>query len=124
MHRGLFLLTGGFLIAVGLVLLVAPQAYVSLYAVDYAAGMDFPTRRFAPAVLAMGAVLVLARARAPEPLLQELSLIAAAAFLAVAATGLHAWLTGVARPTILAAAAIEALLATVFLAVWLRMRNR
>ncbi|WP_292288781.1 hypothetical protein [Marivita sp.] len=124
MHRRLFLLTGGFLIAVGLVLLFAPQAYVSLYAVDYAAGMDFPARRFAPVVLAMGTVLVLARTHASERFLLDLSLIAAAAFLAVAATGLHAWLTGVARPTILAAAAVEALLATAFLAVWLHLRNR
>lgn len=124
MHRGLLLATGVFVLLIGAVLLVAPQAYFQLYATDYGSGMDFPARRFSPAVLALGAVLILARSLQPGPFLASLCLICALAFLGVAGTGLLAWSQGIARPSILGAAAIEVVIAALFLWVWHRMRAR
>lgn len=123
MHRWLFLATGGFVVLIGLVLLVAPQSYFQLYATQYDPGMDFPARRFSPAVLALGVVLIVARALEAGRFLATLSLICALAFLGVAATGLHAWSTDIARPAILGAAVIEAVIAALFIGVWLRMRK-
>ncbi|WP_299785397.1 hypothetical protein [uncultured Marivita sp.] len=124
MHRGLLLATGVFVLLIGAVLLVAPQAYFQLYATDYVSGMDFPARRFSPAVLALGAVLILARSLQPGPFLANLCLICALAFLGVAGTGFLAWSQGIARPSILGAAAIEVVIAAHFLWVWHRMRAR
>lgn len=90
MHRALFFATGLFVLLIGVVLLIAPQVYMQLYAMQYHPGMDFPARRFAPAVLALGAVLILARSLAPGPFLASLSLVCALAFLGVAATGVLA----------------------------------
>lgn len=123
MQRALFLAVGGFVIVVGLVLLVAPSSYFQLYATSYEPGMDFPARRFSPAVLALGVVLVSARRLAPGPFLATLCLIGALAFLGVAATGITAWQTGIARPAILGAAAIEIAIAGVFLRLWFRTRG-
>ena len=123
MQRALFLAVGGFVIVVGLVLLVAPSSYFQLYAVSYVPGMDFPARRFSPAVLALGIVLVSARGLEPGPFLATLCLICALAFLGVAATGITAWQSGIARPAILGAAAIEIAIAGVFLWLWFRTRG-
>jgi hypothetical protein len=124
MHRWLLLATGVFVLLIGAVLLVAPQSYFQLYATDYGSGMDFPARRFSPAVLALGVVLILARSLHPGPFLASLCLICALAFLGVAATGLLAWSQGIARPSILGAASIEVVIAALFLWVWQRMRTR
>ena len=121
--RGLFLTTGVFVIGVGFVLLVAPQSYFQLYATAYAPGMDFPARRFSPAVLALGAVLIAARRLAPGRFLRALCLITALAFLGVAGTGLTAWWSGIARPHILGAVALELVIAVLFLlAAWRKRR--
>ena len=121
MQRWLFLATGCFVSFVGLVLLLAPHSYFQLYATQYDPGMDLPARRFAPAVVALWVVLIMARSRSPGRFLASLSLICALAFLGVAATGLLAWSSGVARPTILWAAVVEGSIAVLFFAVWLRM---
>lgn len=122
MQRWLFLGTGLFVGLVGLVLLLNPQAYMQVYATQYAPGMDFPARRFAPAVLALGVVLVLARSLEDAQIVGQLCLVGAAAFIGVALTGVHAWFTGLARPPILGAAAVEAIIAGLLL--WLRRRIR
>jgi hypothetical protein len=123
MHRAAFLVVGGFVVVVGLVLLLAPGSYFQLYAVTYVPGMDFPARRFAPAVMALGALLLVARSVPPGPFLATLCLICALAFLGVAATGVEAWHANVARPAILGAAALELVIAGVFLGLWVRMRK-
>lgn len=41
MHRSVFLVVGGFVILIGLALLFAPASYFQLYAVAYAAEMNF-----------------------------------------------------------------------------------
>ncbi len=123
MHRVAFLVIGGFVVLVGLVLLVAPGSYFQLYAVTYVPGMDFPARRFAPAVLALGALLLVARRLDPGPFVATLCLICALAFLGVAATGVAAWTSNIARPAILGAAALELVIAGVFLGLWVRLRK-
>jgi hypothetical protein len=123
MHRTPFLVVGAFVALIGLVLLVAPESYFQLYAIDYVPGMDFPARRFAPAVLALGALLISARGLEPGPFVATLSLISALAFLGVAATGVQAWSAGIARPAILGAAFLELAVALIFLWLWSRMRK-
>lgn len=123
MHRVAFLVVGGFVVCVGLVLLLAPDTYFKLYAVAYVPGMDFPARRFAPAVMALGALLLVARRLESGPFLATLCLICALAFLGVAATGVQAWHSNVARPAILGAAALEVVIALVFLGLWMRLRK-
>lgn len=123
MHRTPFLVVGAFVALIGLVLLVAPDSYFQLYAIDYVPGMDFPARRFAPAVLALGALLISARGLEPGPFVATLSLISALAFLGVAVTGVQAWSAGIARPAILGAAVLEITVALVFLWLWSRMRK-
>lgn len=117
------LVVGAFVCLVGLVLIVAPDAYFQLYATHYVPGMDFPARRFAPAVLALGAVLLVARSLEPGPFAAVLCLITAFAFLGVAGTGLLAWWDGIARAAILWAAALESAIAVLFLVLWMRMRK-
>ncbi|MCK0148886.1 hypothetical protein MWU54_02530 [Marivita sp. S6314] len=116
MRRVLLLLTGLFVIAIGAVLLIAPQTYLSLYVVAYDPGMDFAARRFAPAVLGLGVLLCLARSLPDGQFLTSLCAICGLAFLGVAVTGGHAWLSGQAKDTILVAAAIECVIAVLFLA--------
>ncbi|MFP7572093.1 hypothetical protein ACGKZZ_15090 [Marivita sp. S2033] len=115
MSRWLLLFTGCFAISIGLVLLIAPQSYLGLYAVNYTPDMDFAARRFSPAVLGLGALLLIARNLPGSRFLANLCLITGLVFLGVAATGLHAWLGGTARATILIAAATEVTLAALFL---------
>ncbi|MCR9111457.1 hypothetical protein [Marivita sp. XM-24bin2] len=122
-RRAVFLSVGGFVGLIGIVLLVAPGSYFQLYATDYSTGMDLPARRFAPAVLALGALLISASAVEPGPFLERLCLISAGAFLGVAITGIHAWSTGIARPAILGAAAVELVVAIVFVWLWARSRS-
>lgn len=122
-HSAVFLSVGGCVALIGIVLLLAPGSYVQLYATDYSTGMDFPARRFAPAVLALGVLLISACAVERGPFLQRLCLISAGAFLGVAITGLHAWSTGIARSAILWAAAVELVVASVFLWLWVRSRR-
>lgn len=121
MHRAAFLGVGGFVVFIGLVLLVAPDSYFQLYATTYVPGMVLPARRFAPAVVALGVVLICARELKPGRFLRMLCLTSAVAFIGVAATGVQAWSAGVARPTILGAAALEIVVALVFFWLWVRM---
>ncbi|MBO6884159.1 MAG: hypothetical protein JJ869_11340 [Marivita sp.] len=123
MHRTPFLVVGSFVALIGLVLLVAPGSYFQLYAIDYVPGMDFPARRFAPAVLALGGLLISARRLEPGPFVATLSLISALAFLGVAATGVQAWNAGIANRAILGAAVLEIAVAPVFLWLWSWMRK-
>lgn len=104
-------------------LFIAPHSYFQFYAASYDPGMDFPARRFAPAVLALGVVLIFARQLEPGRFLAALCLICGLAFLGVAATGGQVWLAGVVRPLILGAAVSEIVIAGVFLVLGMRMRK-
>ncbi|OSQ51259.1 hypothetical protein [Marivita geojedonensis] len=115
MVRALLLATGLFVALIGALLMVAPQAYFQFYATEYVSGMDFPARRFSPALLALGALLIMARSLESGPFLSRLCLLTGLAFLAVAATGVHDWASGIARPAILGAAGLEVAVGVVFL---------
>lgn len=114
-HRIVLLLTAAFVILIGAILLIAPEVYLQLYAADYLPGMDFGVRRFAPAVLGLGALLFLARDLPVGRFLVSLCLLTGLVFWGVAGTGLHAYLTGAARHTIMIAAAVEIVIGAVFL---------
>jgi hypothetical protein len=114
-HRLLLLLTGAFVIAIGVTLLVAPGAYLRLYVTDYVSGMDFSARRFAPAVLGLGVLLLFARDLTVGRFLIALLMLTGFVFWGVAATGVHALLTVDARSTLLIAVAIEVIIGAIFL---------
>lgn len=114
MHRPLLLATGVFVTLVGSLLLFAPQVYLRLFVVEYEAGMDFAARRFAPAVLGLGILALYARNLPQGRFLTVFCLVTGLAFLGVAATGLHAWSNNLAQPAIVVAAAIEVILAILF----------
>jgi hypothetical protein len=61
MRRPLLLATGLFVILIGVVLLVSPENYIRRFVVEYAAGMEFAARRFAPALIRLGVLLLFAR---------------------------------------------------------------
>ena len=113
--RVVFLATGLLLVLIGLVLLVDPESYFRLYATSYDPAMAFPARRFSSAVIALGVLLIVARTLPHKPFLRTLCLLTALAFLGVAGTGVQAWVSGTARPLILAAAAVEVVIAVLFL---------
>ena len=114
MHRALFSVVAVFLALIGLVLLLNPESYLSIYVIDYDTGMDFAARRFAPVVLAMAVVLWLARNLSDFVFVKQLCWMAVLAFWAVAATGVHAWATGQAGAAILVAAATEVVVGALF----------
>ena len=123
MHRHLFLITGVFLVFIGVVLLISPDSYLRIYVVDYSTGMDFAARRFSPAVIGLGVLLIAARDLEENRFLGVLCVTSTLAFLGVAATGGYAWLTGVAKPAILVAVAIEVVLAALFLWAFISIRQ-
>ncbi|MFP7675189.1 hypothetical protein ACG74X_17710 [Marivita sp. S0852] len=123
MLRLLLLATGLFVSAIGVVLLIRPDSYIALYVLSYDPGMTFAARRLAPAIIGLGGVLLLARTLPKGRFLSGLCLICGCAFLGVAATGVHAWLTDLAKPAILVAAGIEGTIAAAFLTAAAQMRT-
>lgn len=115
-HRIWLLLTGLFVIGIGLWLLLAPVSYVRLYVTEYAPGMDFAARRFGPAVLGMGVLLILARNLATCRFLSALCVVTGLVFWGVALTGMHAFVTDTARASILVAVGIEIVIGAIMLA--------
>jgi hypothetical protein len=122
--KALLVATGVFVILIALVLLVDPESYFRLYATAYDPAMVFPARRFAPAVLALGVVLIAARSLKDGPFLRTLCVLTALAFLGVAGTGLQAWVSGTARAAILGAAAVEVVIAALFLLAAKQVQSR
>jgi hypothetical protein len=109
------LLTAVFVFFNGATLLVAPEAYPRLYVITCASGMEIGARRFAPAVIGLGALLIPARDLAKGRFLTALMVLTGLVFWGVAATGIHAYFGDVARPTILVAVDSATVLGTVFL---------
>ncbi|SHH31511.1 hypothetical protein [Marivita hallyeonensis] len=116
MARGLVAVTGVFVFLVGALLVLSPESYLRVYATEYVPGMDFPARRFAPALLGMGIVLMMARTLPNGRFLTALCVITGLVFFVVAATGVHAWATEAAKSAILWAAAFEIALGVLLLA--------
>jgi len=103
MRRALLLAIGVLVILIGEVLLVSPEIYIGLYAVEDTARMGCAARRFTSAMIGLGALVLFARDLPQSRFPSALCAITGLAFSGVAATGVHAWSTGVAKPEILIA---------------------
>ena len=114
MIRPLFLVTGLFLMLLGGVLLVVPSVYLAIYIDPALPQMDFAARRFAPAVIGLGAVLVVIRSLRDAAVLRQFALITAAVWIGVAATGIYAYGQGVAGFAIVVASGLEAVIGLLF----------
>lgn len=113
-ERVLFTVTGVFAVLLGVVLIVIPQLYLSLYLALYDPAMAFPAQRFAPAIIGLGALLLLARDLPRGPFAARFAGLSALVWFAVAATGVYHFATGTATSAILVAALIEAALGVLF----------
>lgn len=118
-YRFLYTVTGLFALALSALLLLAPRVYLSLYVEDYDPAMAFAAQRLAPAILGLGALLLLARDLPDGAFAARFAGFASLVWFGVAGTGVFHFATGIATPMILAAAASEALLGLLFLlAAW------
>jgi len=114
MFKVLLMVIGAFICFMGAMLLIAPELYLSLYAVNYSEPMDFAAQRFAPIVIGFGVMLFVARNVVPNEVIIALTGVTSLVWLGVAATGVFHFLTGVAGPLIMVAAGLEAGLAVLF----------
>lgn len=115
MYRVLFTVTGLFALALGVLLLVAPQAYLSLYVQIEGVQSLFAAQRLAPAIAGLGALLLLARSAEAGPFASRFAALTSLVWFGVAATGVYHFTSGVAGPAILVAAASEVVLGLLFL---------
>lgn len=113
MIRVVFLVVGLFAVALGLLLLLAPRLYLSLYVPQFDSHMIFAAQRFSPVIAGLGGLLIWARSLPDVPLAKVAGLTALVWF-CVAGTGLFHYATGVATTAILTASAIEAALGVLF----------
>lgn len=113
-YRRLFGVSGVFLIALGAVLVAVPHLYLSLYTA-FTPDMAFPAQRFAPAIVGLGALLLLARDLPKGAFAARFAWLSSLVWFGVAATGAVHYFTGVATSAILIAAAIEVALGVLFL---------
>lgn len=113
-YRALYTVAGVFALLLGVVLVLIPQLYLSLYLALYDPAMAFPAQRFAPAIIGLGALLLLARDLPDGPFASRFAGLSSLVWFAVAATGVFHFATGVATSAILVAAAIEVGLGALF----------
>ena len=119
MYKPLFGMTGLFAIGLGCVLLIAPNLYLSLYLPVEGPQTAFAAQRLAPAVIGLGALLVLARDLPAGRFASRFAGLAALVWFGVAATGVFHFVTGIAGFSILIAATTEVGLGILFLlAAW------
>lgn len=97
-------------------LLISPADYVQTYGLLADAGADFLGRRASPMFLGLAVLLWLARDAPPSPLRRAISLGLAATWAGIAVTGLYEYGRGTADVLIVGAAAVEMVLAFLFLA--------
>ena len=109
--------------ALGLLLLLAPKVYLTLYVPSYSADMAFAAQRLAPAVIGLAALLWIARGLTAGAFSTQFTLIAACVWFGVAASGVFHFATGVATANILIAASLEVILGLLFLLASRQMRN-
>ncbi|WP_439142731.1 hypothetical protein [Pseudooctadecabacter sp.] len=115
MFRILFTITGAFALVLGVILLMAPQAYLSLYVPQYdPVNMPFAAQRLSPAIMGLGALLLLASTLPPGAFASRFSGLTALVWVGVAATGVFHYLTGTATFAILVAAGSEIALGVLF----------
>ena len=115
MYKALFTITGLFAIALGILLLVAPSVYLSLYTTAYTPAMDFPAERLAPVIVGVGCLLLLARDLPAGPFAARFAFLVGLVWFGVAAQGAFHFATGAYKPALLVAAGIEVALGLAFL---------
>ncbi len=115
MYKALFTATGLFAIALGILLLVAPAVYLSLYTTAYSPAMDFPAQRLAPVTIGVGGLLLLMRDMQPGPFAARFATLVGLVWFGVAATGVFHFTTGPYKEALLVAAGIEVALGLAFL---------
>jgi hypothetical protein len=115
LYRLLFGVVGVLAALLGAVLIVSPETYLGLYVTDYTPDMAFAAQRLGPAIVGLGALLVLLRDLPVGPLAVRIAGVAALVWLGIAATGVFHYLSGVAGGSILVAAATEVSLSILFL---------
>ncbi|WP_296420499.1 hypothetical protein [Pseudooctadecabacter sp.] len=115
MFRALFTVTGLFALILGAILLAAPQVYLSLYVPQYDPDtMPFAAQRLSPAIMGLGALLLLASPLPPGPFASRFAALTALVWFGVAATGVFHYLAGTATFAILVAAVSEIVLGLLF----------
>ena len=123
MFRPLCIIVGGFAIGLGLVLLLAPRAYLDLYVDSDTTAMAFAAQRLSPAIIGLGALLVLISGQPPGPFAARFAMVTALVWFAVAATGVFHYAMGVANVNILIAAVTEVILGLLFMIAGRRHRG-
>lgn len=106
---------GVFAAGVGVILVVAPLVYLSLYVAEPTPEMTFAAQRLGPAIAGLGVLLFLARDLPAGRFAIQFATVAALVWIVIAATGVFHFLTGVATQAILIAAATEVAMAALFL---------
>ena len=115
MYRVLFTVTGLFALVLGVILLATPQVYLSLYVPHYdPVNMPFAAQRLSPAIMGLGALLLLASTLPPGTFASRFAGLTALVWVGVAATGVFHYLTGTATFAILVAAGSEIFLGVLF----------
>ncbi|SLN14445.1 hypothetical protein [Pseudooctadecabacter jejudonensis] len=116
MYLWVFRITGVFALALGVLLLVAPHVYLSLYVPLYdPINMPFAAQRLSPAIIGLGALLLLASSLPQGAFAARFAMLAALVWFGVAGTGVFHYLTGTATWNILVAAGTEVILGVLFL---------
>lgn len=123
MYRGLFSVTAVFAAALGLLLIFAPQVYLSLYVTPASPEMGFAAQRLAPAIVGLAALLWIARDLPSGPFAANFALISFLVWFGVAATGVYHFATGVAGTAILIAGVTEVILGVLFVIASRQMRH-
>ena len=122
MFKPLFTFVGLFTLVLGVILIVAPRAYLSLYVPDFQVSMVFAAQRLAPAIIGLGALLLLARDLARGVFAARFAALMSLVWFGVAATGVFHYATGVAAAGILIAGVTEVILGTLFVIAARQMR--
>ncbi|MCF2870495.1 hypothetical protein L0664_05395 [Octadecabacter sp. G9-8] len=123
MFKLLFTISGLFAVVLGLVLVIAPHVYLALYVPQFDEAMVFAAQRLAPAIIGLGALLLLARDLPAGPFAARFAVLSSLVWFGVACTGVFHFATGVATSAILIAALIEVALGVLFVLAARQMRH-
>ena len=122
MFKPLFTLVGLFACILGVILIVAPNVYLSLYVPAFEDNMVFAAQRLAPAIIGLGGLLLLSRDLPQGVYTARFATLTSLVWFGVAATGLYHYATGIATFGIVIAAVTEVALGSLFLIAARQMR--
>lgn len=122
MFKPLFTLVGAAGVLLGIVLIIAPRAYLSLYVPEFEDAMGFAAQRLSPAIIGLGALLILARDLPRGAFASRFATLTALVWFGVAATGVFHYFSGLATVGILVAGGTEIILGLLFVIAARQMR--